>query len=226
MSKCLLCGKAGHLAKVCLSSPTKDTVTAKKVEAKEEVTETAPDSSESCRTIIVQRTSTEAEAPPAMLWLNQIGKNKFQIAGTADTGCSVTILSNKIAEREKLELHQTNVPRLLTTTGQKMHVNGKINLDLTSAWQKGKIDRLGRWYALGNKKTSKRIQRNPTRTLQYNTKRPQRILLQNNCQAMIRRVHSRIWRHLERQTQSSSNERRPNAHKPKTQCDTPKSHRS
>ena len=38
-SKCLSCGKAGLLAKVCLSSPTKDTVTAKKVGAKEEITE-------------------------------------------------------------------------------------------------------------------------------------------------------------------------------------------
>ena len=52
----------------------------------------------------------------------------------------MTILNNKIAEREKLELHQTNIPRLLTATGQKMHVNGKINLDLTSAWQKGRIE--------------------------------------------------------------------------------------
>ena len=66
-SKCLSCGKAGHLAKVCLSSPTKDTATAKKVEIKEEITKAAPDSSESCRIIIVRRTSTEAEAPPAML---------------------------------------------------------------------------------------------------------------------------------------------------------------
>ena len=65
-NKCLSCGKAGHLAKVCLSSPTKDTVTAKKIEAKEEIAATARDSSESCRTIIVRRTSTEAEAPPAM----------------------------------------------------------------------------------------------------------------------------------------------------------------
>ena len=41
--------------------------------------------------------------------------------------------NNKIAEREKLELHQTNIPRLLTATGQRMYVNGKINLELTSA---------------------------------------------------------------------------------------------
>ena len=66
-SKCLSCGKAGHLAKVCLSFPTKDTVTEKKIEIKEETAETAPDSSESCGTIIVRRTSTEADAPPAML---------------------------------------------------------------------------------------------------------------------------------------------------------------
>ena len=45
----------------------RDTNLMKKVEAKEEITETAPDSSESCRKIIVRRTSTEAEAPPAML---------------------------------------------------------------------------------------------------------------------------------------------------------------
>ena len=119
--KCLSCSKAGHLAKVCLSSPTKDIVTAKKIEIKEEITEPAPYSSESCRTIIVRRTSTEADAPPAMLWLHQKGKNKFQIAATADTGCSVTILNNKITEREKLELHQINIPRLLTATGQRMH---------------------------------------------------------------------------------------------------------
>ena len=49
-------------------------------------------------------------------------------------------MSNKIAEREKLELHQTNIQRLLTATGQKMHVNGQIYLDLKSAWQKGRIE--------------------------------------------------------------------------------------
>ena len=49
------------------------------------------------------------------------------------------MLNNKTAEREKLELHQTNIPRLLTATGQRMHVNGKIDLELTSAWQKGRI---------------------------------------------------------------------------------------
>ena len=43
-SKSLSCGKAGHLAKVFLSSPA-----AKKIKAKEEITETAPDSSESSR---------------------------------------------------------------------------------------------------------------------------------------------------------------------------------
>ena len=63
-------------------------------------------------------------------------KRKFQIAVTADTGCSVTILNNKISERENLEFHQMNIPQLLTPTGQKMHVNGKIDLELTSAWQK------------------------------------------------------------------------------------------
>ena len=99
---------------------------AKKVEQKEEAIETNPDSSESYRTIIVRRTLTEAEAPTAMLWLNQKGKTKFQIAAKADTGCSVTILNNKIAERENLELHQLNIPHLLTATGQRMHVNGKI----------------------------------------------------------------------------------------------------
>ena len=52
----------------------------------------------------------------------------------------MTILSNKIAERENLELHQTNIPRPLTATGQRMHVNGKIDLELTSAWQKGRIE--------------------------------------------------------------------------------------
>ena len=46
-SKCLSCGKAGHLAKVCLSSPTKETASAKKIETKEEIADTAPDSSES-----------------------------------------------------------------------------------------------------------------------------------------------------------------------------------
>ena len=66
-NKCLSCGKAGNLAQVCLSSPTKDTVTAKKIEIKEEIAETAPESSESCRTIIVRRTLTEADAPPVML---------------------------------------------------------------------------------------------------------------------------------------------------------------
>ena len=66
-SKCLSCGKAGHLAKVCLSPPTKETASAKKVEIKEENPDTADDTSESCRTIIVRRTSTEADAPPAML---------------------------------------------------------------------------------------------------------------------------------------------------------------
>ena len=66
-SKCLSCGKTGHLAKVCLSSPTKENASAKKVEAKEEIPDTADDTSESCRTIIVRRTSTEADAPPAML---------------------------------------------------------------------------------------------------------------------------------------------------------------
>ena len=66
-SKCLSCGKAGHLAKVCLSSPTKESASAKKIEVKEEITDTAPDTSENCRTIIVRRTSTEADAPPAML---------------------------------------------------------------------------------------------------------------------------------------------------------------
>ena len=102
-----------------LSSPTKDTVTAKKIEIKEEIPETASDSSERCRTIIVRRSSTEADVPPAMLWLNQKGKKKIQIAAT-DTGCSVTILNNKITEREKLEIHQTNIPRLLTATGQTL----------------------------------------------------------------------------------------------------------
>ena len=66
-SKCLSCGKAGHLAKVCLSSPSKENASAKKIEIKEETADTAPDTSESCRTIIVRRTSTEADAPPAML---------------------------------------------------------------------------------------------------------------------------------------------------------------
>ena len=33
--KCLSCGKAGLLAKVCLSSPNKDTASAKKIEIKE-----------------------------------------------------------------------------------------------------------------------------------------------------------------------------------------------
>ena len=66
-SKCLSCGKAGHLTKVCLSSPPKESASAKKVEIKEEINDTAPDTSESCRTIIVRHTSTEADAPPAML---------------------------------------------------------------------------------------------------------------------------------------------------------------
>ena len=66
-SKCLSCGKPGHLTKVCLSSPSKDTSIAKKVEQKEEVTKTNPDSSESYRKIIVRRTLTEAEVPPAKL---------------------------------------------------------------------------------------------------------------------------------------------------------------
>ena len=92
--------------------------TAKKVEQKEEVTKINPDSSDSCRTIIVRWTSTEAKAPPAMLWLNQKEKNKFQIAATADTECSVTIPNNQIAERENLKLHKLNIPRLLTATGQ------------------------------------------------------------------------------------------------------------
>ena len=109
-SKCLSCGKPGHLAKVCLSSPSNDTAGANKVEQKEEVTETSPDSSERCRTIIVIWTSSEAKATPAMLGLNQKEKSKFQIAATADTGCSVTIISNHIAERENLKLHQLNFP--------------------------------------------------------------------------------------------------------------------
>ena len=61
-SKCLSCGKAGHLAKVCLSSPAKENASAKKVEIKEENPDTTDDTSESCRTIIVRRTSTEADA--------------------------------------------------------------------------------------------------------------------------------------------------------------------
>ena len=52
----------------------------------------------------------------------------------------MTILNNKIAEREKLELHQTNIRGLLTATGQKIHVNGKINFELTLAWPKGRIE--------------------------------------------------------------------------------------
>ena len=54
-NKCLSCGKAGHLAKVCLSSPTKDTASAKKIEIKEEIAETAPDSSESCSPTHINR---------------------------------------------------------------------------------------------------------------------------------------------------------------------------
>ena len=42
-------------------SPSKDTAIAKKVEQKEEITKTAPDSSERRRTIIVRHTSTETE---------------------------------------------------------------------------------------------------------------------------------------------------------------------
>ena len=48
---------------------TNTTATAKKVEQKEEIAETSPDSSESCRTIIVRQTSTEAEVPLAKLWI-------------------------------------------------------------------------------------------------------------------------------------------------------------
>ena len=66
-SKYFSCGKAGHLAKVCLSSPAKENSSARKVEIKEENPDTNDGTSESCRTIIVRRTSTEADAPPAML---------------------------------------------------------------------------------------------------------------------------------------------------------------
>ena len=45
----------------------------------------------------------------------------------------MTILNKKIAERGNLELHQTNIPR-----SDRMHVNRKIDLELTSAWQKGR----------------------------------------------------------------------------------------
>ena len=52
----------------------------------------------------------------------------------------MTIIYNKIAEREDLQLHQTNIPRLLIATGQRMQVNGKIDLELMSAVQKGRIE--------------------------------------------------------------------------------------
>ena len=42
----------------------------------------------------------------------------------------VTILNNKISKRENLELHEINILRLLTATGLRMHINGKIELEL------------------------------------------------------------------------------------------------
>ena len=39
-----------------------------------------------------------------------------------------------MAEQENLKLCQLNIPRLLTVTGQGMHVNEKVDLELASVW--------------------------------------------------------------------------------------------
>ena len=68
-SKCSSCGKPGHLAKVSLSLPStsNSTATAKKVEKANDAAETSPGSSENCGTMVVRGTSTEVDAPPALL---------------------------------------------------------------------------------------------------------------------------------------------------------------
>ena len=108
----------------------------------------------------------------------------------------MTILNKKIAEREHLELHQTNIPRLHTVTGQRMHVNGKIDLKLMLAWQKGRIEVLVSSDLdddmLWGDKTSKRIHLNTAGISQHNFKQQRRILLQHHHQVIIRRIYNRI----------------------------------
>ena len=65
---------------------------------------------------------------------------QFKIKATADTGCSVTIVREDIAKFNKLKHSRSNLPRLLTATGQKINVLGRANIRVTTDKQTEYID--------------------------------------------------------------------------------------
>ena len=55
-------------------------------------------------------------------------------------GCSITIIRDDIVQFKKLKLKRSNLPGLLTATGQRMNVSGKADVTVTTDSLTEKID--------------------------------------------------------------------------------------
>lgn len=141
-SKCSKWGKLGHLAKVCQSAKTNSVVSADEGKSPQTASaaEVNTEQTVTCHTVNMSRDYNDTDVPTALLWLCQDNGKPFQIKATPDTGCSVAIMRDGIAKFDKLKLKRSNLPRLLTATGQRMNVSGRANVTVTANNQTEKID--------------------------------------------------------------------------------------